>query len=491
MTAIDTGWVPARRGLRPSRDHAATALMAAAVAAGAGLRIAAARGDLWLDEIWSLKLVGGLRSPDAVFWGISHDNNHFLNSLWMYVLGQDAPAWAYRAPAVLLGTLSVAVAARIGRRRGRATGVATAWLAAAASPLVVYGSEARGYAGLILAILLAVAAFEDAMAEPDASASAWRRRSAWRLALAIGFGALCHLTMLATLAVLGTAALLRFTARGRSPRAAVDATVALFGPALAALVPAMAAMLAGAVVRGGLTVGDDAPFSVADFAEGFGGLVRLTLGLPGAMAWPAAGLLLAAALAPGRPDGTRGALALSALVAMPAAVAAARLHNVAYPRYYLVAGVVLLLIQGDAVGRLWRGAGWGRAAAALLLGAALVGHAAADRALLGDGRGNYSAALDLMAETGPIRYAADQRFQVETVARFTAARRGLALAYVAPDAFCAAPPDWYVDALDDGPALEPALALGPAACRTRYERRASFPASPLSGGRWTLYRRAG
>ena len=79
-----------------------------------------AQGDLWLDEAWSLKLVADISSPWAVFWAISHDNNHFLNSFWLSWLGPEAPAWAYRLPSVVFGTLAVPLAAWIGWRRGRA-----------------------------------------------------------------------------------------------------------------------------------------------------------------------------------------------------------------------------------------------------------------------------------------------------------------------------------------------------------------------------------
>ena len=58
---------------------------------GFSLRFYCAANDLWTDEIWSLQLVQDLRSPAEVFWGISHDNNHYLNSLWLYGLPATRP----------------------------------------------------------------------------------------------------------------------------------------------------------------------------------------------------------------------------------------------------------------------------------------------------------------------------------------------------------------------------------------------------------------
>ncbi len=68
------------------------------------LRIAAARGELWLDEVWSIRLVQEhAHSPSDIFLHLQHDNNHFLNSLWVYAVGPDGSAWMYRWPAVVAG----------------------------------------------------------------------------------------------------------------------------------------------------------------------------------------------------------------------------------------------------------------------------------------------------------------------------------------------------------------------------------------------------
>jgi hypothetical protein len=47
---------------------------------GTGLRLAGTRGDLWLDEIWTLVLLQPISWVGQIFWGINNDNNHFLNS---------------------------------------------------------------------------------------------------------------------------------------------------------------------------------------------------------------------------------------------------------------------------------------------------------------------------------------------------------------------------------------------------------------------------
>ena len=60
----------------------------------AGLRLLAARGDLWLDELWSLSFARQMTSPLDVWTAIHHDNNHPLNTLYLFVVVHLAGAHA-------------------------------------------------------------------------------------------------------------------------------------------------------------------------------------------------------------------------------------------------------------------------------------------------------------------------------------------------------------------------------------------------------------
>ena len=53
------------------------------VAVGVALRLWAARGELWLDELISLWQAVHASSWLAIFDGIHSDNNHYLTSLWL------------------------------------------------------------------------------------------------------------------------------------------------------------------------------------------------------------------------------------------------------------------------------------------------------------------------------------------------------------------------------------------------------------------------
>lgn len=496
----------APRAMTGSRHCAANAWLWSAVGAftllGLSLRIAAARGDLWLDEIWSLELVGRLRSAGAVFWGISHDNNHYLNSLWLYLMGPGQPPLIYRLPAVVLGTASIPAAAWIGLRRNPATAILAAGLAAVAFPLVNYGSEARGYAGEILATLVAFACFERAL-EPLTSAAAPVRtetgthgRSArWLLGAAIGLGALSHLTMVVVLGALALTGFARLLIAGRSIASAVDETVELFSPSLVMLIPAVAAVLAGILVQGGLEFGGTSPFAIASFRAGYGELIRLTLGLPASVPssvlFVVVGVGVAAAFAGRIVLAQRIPLVLAGIVVVPSMMVAARLPNLEFPRYFLMSGIVLLIFEAEAIGGLWeRGTALSRGLSAGLFALTFAGQAIADASLLRDGRGGYGAALDAMAGEPHPAYASDHRFRTKTVVDYLAGRRGLRFDYVGPDTFCRDRPNWFVDVGDEMPDPPAQVDIGPPDCRTSFIWRASFPASALSGMRWTLYHRA-
>ncbi len=495
----DTG-VPAPPSLRPlwaglGRGIAvspAVAAMMGATLLGWLLRAAASTGDLGLDEAWSLRLVAQVHGLGRIFWGISHDNNHLLNSAWLYVLGQDRQVWLYRLPAVVFGTLTVPALARFCWRKSPAAGVIAAVLCAVALPLVDFGSEARGYAGLVLATVLAL---DEADRAVDAALSGDRarcRRASWRLGAAVGFGALCHLTMAYPVAVLGLAGLARLRADRRRLRPALAAATRIVWPAAVLSLPAVAAVLAGILVRGRFTIGDAAPFSLDALLHGYGGMMLLMTGLsddaPGLLG-VAGALALLAVGARHRLVG-RGSIVLgiAALVVLPGAMAAARLPNVGYCRYFSVCGLVLLAVMAEALGTVWNAGPAGRRRAAAAVVAMATGSLLLDGFAIRTGRGGFDETLAIMRAEGGLRYATDHPVMADLLLGGAARHEGPAPVPVPEAAFCAAPPDWYIaiGTLD----LRPdATVTRGAGCRVIYTMRKPFAASPLSGTQSTLYRK--
>ena len=482
--------VPPRRASLP-RDPARL-IVAVATLLAFVLRLAACSGDAGLDEIWSMRLVARVDGLSGVFWGISHDNNHFLNSAWLYVLGPDAPIWAWRWPAVVLGTLTVPALAQCGWRCSAAAGGLSACFAAVALPFVDFGSEARGYAGLVLATVVAI----DQAGRAAESAIAGRRDrgAAWRLGVATGLGLLCHLTMAYAVGVISFALLIRAGVHRRPVAACRDVAPILLPSALLAL-PAVGCVIAGVVLRGRFTIGDVDPFAAAKMLAGFGDMMLYTAGLPDAVP-PVLGLagalaLLAVASRHRLAFPWTVAVGVAALVALPVGVAVLHLPNVVYARYYAVPAVALVLLLGDVLGTLWSDPR-SRRAAALAVFSILAGSLVLDLQAIRQGRGSFTATVVLMGDgsAGAPVAVSDRPFMAGLLLGEAARRAGRqAPEVLSEDDLCARPAAWFIAVGVDDERPDGSVEIGPAACRTRYHLDHAFPASPLSGTDLTLYRR--
>ena len=148
---------------------------------GLVLRVGGSTGELWLDELWSLALVAPLTSASQVFTAIRHENNHYLISLWMWMLGPDRDWWMYRVPSILAGMVAVVAAIRIGLRQSRATAFVAALLFSLSYLAVFYSSEARGYA---IAGSMALVGY-DCM-DQFLRSRAWQSAAGYGIAVVIG-----------------------------------------------------------------------------------------------------------------------------------------------------------------------------------------------------------------------------------------------------------------------------------------------------------------
>lgn len=139
-----------------------------AIVAGAVLRCAAVNGELWLDELWSLLKVSDLSNPIDILTKVKHDNNHILNSLWMWLWGATQPSFVYRIPALLCSLLLLLALYPRKRTTHPETAVMIVWLTlvALSYPLTLYGSEARGYSLVVLCAALAYLSLTKLVAHP-------------------------------------------------------------------------------------------------------------------------------------------------------------------------------------------------------------------------------------------------------------------------------------------------------------------------------------
>lgn len=169
-----------------NRQFFAIAVTIVFFAFSAAWRIAAARNDLWFDEIISVRLAGLMSGWLGVFTEFRYDNNHYLNTLWVYALGLNQSPWWYRAPAVAAGLATIAAAYWTLRPYGPIAQKTGAVLFAFSYPLIHYSSEARGYSFQVLFCLLAFGCL-------DRFHRGARFRYAW------GYGSMASLALLSQL----------------------------------------------------------------------------------------------------------------------------------------------------------------------------------------------------------------------------------------------------------------------------------------------------
>lgn len=173
---------------------------------GAALRLWLARQSLWYDEI-SAFLSFAIEGPGVAFGSYAVPTNHVPMTLatWLawVVSGGSLDETVLRLPAVVAGVAAIPVAYVLGATLfARGAGLVAATIVACAPVAVLESVEARGYAFVILAALVAAVAY----------ARALRSRSAGDYAVfacACAFGAWAHPVAILVPVAAGIVGLLR------------------------------------------------------------------------------------------------------------------------------------------------------------------------------------------------------------------------------------------------------------------------------------------
>jgi hypothetical protein len=434
------------------------------------LRLPGLFTELWLDEIRALSNVAAIGSAAEVFTGIHHDSNHWLVSLWMYALGQEASFWMYRLPSFLAGVAAVLVVGWLAEVDG--TNPRLPMLMTATSfPLVFYSSEARGYALAALAGLVALLCL---VRWTESGGVRWLAA----YALAVSVGILSHLSFVLVL-VAAVVYSLVLVGRGRLS----------FGRALAVQIVPFLLLVA-------LVVTDLRYF-------GIGGGTREP---PGAL------LAQTASLALGGPVEGRGVLLfavlsavvlvaelvrrvrrywpnrrskeprpylwvfLAATVLLPVWVALAIDPPFLFPRYFLVSIVFVPLLVASLASSLRRP--W----PVVVLVVWLVANGYSLLQFAREGRGCYEEALRFLLEASDddvVTVGSDHDLRNERILRFYRGRMGAEgkrLRYVKEEERVETGVDFWIGSYE-GSRCDSCVLLR------------SYPSSTLSGARWVLYRR--
>jgi dolichyl-phosphate-mannose-protein mannosyltransferase len=470
---------------RGQRLDLLTTLVAAVALAGLAIRLALARGPLWYDEIWSIDNLAPLSHFWQVFWGVSHDNNHFLNSLWLYfVTPFTRDEMALRAPSIAMGAATVLLMAKVARRHSDAAAFAAAVLSAVSYFFVNCSTEARGYAGCALALVVAFDAMERSIEDDEPAAR-------FALAAAIGLGALWHLAAAPALALF---AAIGFVARHRrlgAWRPALAATLRLFTPAGIALLPAFGFLIAGVIVTGRFTIGGLRAFAYDTTFAAMATMIRDTIGLPPSA--PTAFVLIASvttvalALAFRLTLASRRAAYAVVLIVLPAAVLALRSPNSHIPRYYLLPALFLVLFASELFGTAWRASGWRRAAGALALAAAVAGNAVLLARFETSKETAWPQALARIRSSGETQVASSFDDRVGRLIAYDNQAHAPAITLIRRADWCATRPAWLIAETSGAPDRPPTLDIGAPDCQLRFAFVAPYESWGLSSVNWLLY----
>jgi hypothetical protein len=443
------------------------------------LRVAAAQGGLWTDEAWSMIYAAKAHDPIGVFLRIIHDNNHHLNSLWLQAIGPAASPMLARIPAIAAGTLCIPVAALLCARCSKLAGIVAALLFAFVPTFVAFGSEARGYAMMLLAALLMFLLASDALDGHPVRGVRW-----WLAAVTV-LGMFSHLTMAAPVAIASTWAYLE-RRRADGPRPALLATARLMGPAVVASLGVIVFVIAAAALSPtGMRLGGNEPFSPSLYATALDDLALWSAGL--SLPWPwlvplAAGVAaLFVAVRPPDWAGGRTRLYVLLILVVPVGLAMLRASNSGYARYYLMSAVGLALMMAEWIASGLEGRPAVRAAAYMLIVTLVGASLYRDELLISAERGRPSVPVRDMAMLEPSGAAvAFAEPRLKAVVAVAAEREG----YRARFAGGCAHADFLLAARTSRSSLPARVQR----CGVEMDAIDSSSAIPLTGDSWVLYR---
>ena len=464
-------------------------LLFAGLLALAAVHRLAARGELWLDEIWSLSFAREVAAPWEIITAIHHDNNHPLNTLSLFLTvklaGAHAPFVVYRLLPLLTGIATLPLLFWTERGSLERGARSRAWFAVLLGALsflaIVYSSEARGYAPAAFFALAAFALVRRAGAK-------WRRASGSHSPQSVRLGILSHLTFLFPYAGIlawtfgrsvreGRIEWREWIALHRLPLVVIagdyliDSRKLVYGGGPTFQVPQVLGRTLSLIVGG-----PDA--GVLRYGAG---LVALCIAL-----WGIWDLV--------RRKNDEAVFFAVALFLAPAAVLLfyhARFLDV---RYFFVVVPFFWLLAARALARLDAYGASGRVAAAALLGLPLTGSVYRVAPLLRDGRGHYAEAVATMARLtarNAITVGSDHDFRNRLVLGYYAEAlpADKKLIYVPWSAWTADGPEWFLTHRFEmaGPGDVPSSIAG--AIGSPYRWVQSFLYGGISGWNWHLYQR--
>jgi hypothetical protein len=449
------------------------------VVIAAAARIAGAMNDLWLDEILALAAACKLSSVADTFTKLHSEVNHHLYTLYLFVLRPENNWFDCRIPSLLAGIGTVVMAGTIGRRRSRVCGLFAMVLFGSSYVMILYSSEARGYA---LAVFFALAAFD--LLDRYLETRRWPLATGFSVCVILGF--LSQLTFVSFYLATVVWALyrLRREAKGRLVRAMLSCHAAP-SAFLAAFY-----LIDIRRIRG---IGGTPSLLLRSCSDA---LVWAVGSPPDATAQAATGAVAVAVLVAGiwllRRD--RSDLCLFfpvVIVVFPVLLVIVRGSDVIYVRYFIIAIAFLLLLFSFCLGRLYEQEIGGKPACATLLTLFVAINGLHVVSLFEHGRGQYSEAIRYImqqSERSPITIGSNHDFRVATELTFywPSDQRSRAK-YYRQNSWPPRGPEWVIrqeESFED-PTSPPTVLTDDR--QNEYLLVKRYPSAPLSGLHWFLY----
>lgn len=151
------------------------------------LRVLSMHEPLWLDEAWSYLIARNADSPLDIIFHAKYDNNHVLNTLYLYLIPPDKPWFVYRLHSVFFGTGTIILSGIASKRFGNNVSLITMLLFATSLIMIRFSVEARGYSALTFFTLLSFI-----LSEKWYNKQTWQRRLLFTLVCLLGI--LSHAT---------------------------------------------------------------------------------------------------------------------------------------------------------------------------------------------------------------------------------------------------------------------------------------------------------
>jgi len=458
----------------PRRAWLAPLLLVAA----AVIRIRAAHNDLWLDEIWSLLSVRKIASPLEVFTKIHLDNNHYLNSLWLYLFREHDNWPGFRIPSIVIGVGSVAMAGMIARRlKVRATFFAM-FLVAFSYEEIVYSSEARGFASVVF---FSFASFY--LLDKYLEKESWKAALGFSVSSIFGFAS--HLIFLNFFCAAVLWSGWRLVKSGHGKAHVIKSMLACHAAS------AMFFLLLYIVDVRRLGVGGGTPASLpGTFAQSlgwaFGGPSLACIILTAALF--SAGLLLL-----WRQHSDLLIFFIGVIFVFPILMVTLHHSDAIYVRHFIVGSSFLLIVISLVLARLCE-RGWAGQALCVVLMISYFGLNSRHLiALIKYGRGHYSDAVRFLIENtkrSEITVGSDHDYRVSLVLRYYVdqASGEQTFTYYPRNSWPHQGPEWLVyhaESIEDSSSAQARITDG---FGNNYKLVKTFPTAPLSGLHWFVYR---